>query len=107
MLCNTFRTAASLAMAGLGLAYVPEALYREEFASGRLRRLVCDPENRPLKIFSIRSLANWTPAQRVLEALAQQIVAGRIEAERSAASPEQRDPDFGLASQSVGNASAE
>jgi DNA-binding transcriptional LysR family regulator len=78
-ICNTFRTAASLAMAGLGLAYVPERLYVDDFAAGRLRRVTCHPENQPLKIFTIRSLTNSTPAQQALETTAQQIVTGAKE----------------------------
>lgn len=78
-ICNTLRTAGSLAAAGLGLAYLPESLYSDDFASGRLRPLSCNPGSPPLKILAICSLASSTPAQRVIEATAQQLV-GRLAA---------------------------
>lgn len=42
-ICNTFRTAASLAMAELGYAYLPEELYGSDIEAGRLRRLRSAP----------------------------------------------------------------
>ncbi|WP_336801098.1 LysR family transcriptional regulator [Kaistia sp. MMO-174] len=69
-ICNTFRTAADLAMAGLGLAYLPEALYQNDLEAGRLRRLRSDPKPIPLQIYSIRPLTGAAPAHQLLENVA-------------------------------------
>jgi DNA-binding transcriptional LysR family regulator len=69
-ICNTFRTAASLAMAGLGVAYVPEALYQEDLKNGRLRMVPCWPRNPPLQIFAIAPLSKPTAAGIAIESLA-------------------------------------
>ncbi|MDJ1466125.1 LysR family transcriptional regulator [Nitratireductor sp. GZWM139] len=69
-ICNTFRTAASLAIAGLGVAYVPEALYRAELESGSLRKIDCWPLNPPLNIFSIAPLARLGEAAAAVSSIA-------------------------------------
>jgi len=74
-ICNTFRTAASLAIAGLGLAYLPEQLYRDEIEAGRLRQLRSDPEPSPLQIYAIRPLRDATAAHLLLEKVAEGAVA--------------------------------
>ncbi|HWK67763.1 MAG TPA: LysR family transcriptional regulator [Rhizobiaceae bacterium] len=74
-ICNTFRTAASLAIAGLGLAYLPEQLYRAEIEAGRLRRLRSDPEPSPLQIYAIRPLNEAAPTHLLLEKAAETILA--------------------------------
>ena len=74
-ICNTFRTAADLAIAGLGLAYLPEGLYRQELEHGRLRRLRSDPKSAPLQIYSIRPITNGLPAHQLLEGTAEAVVA--------------------------------
>lgn len=74
-ICNTFRTAASLAIAGLGLAYLPEQFYRGEVDSGRLRRLRSAPEPSPLQIYAIRPLAGTGPIHLLLEKAAEAVLA--------------------------------
>jgi len=66
-ICNTFRTAASLAIEGVGLAYVPELLYREDIRQGRLRSLRCTPENAPLQTLSIRPIDGIEPSHLAIE----------------------------------------
>ncbi|NEI74486.1 LysR family transcriptional regulator [Rhizobium lusitanum] len=73
-ICNTFRTAADLAVAGLGLAYLPEQLYRGDMVSGRLKRLRSDPQPVALQIYSIRPLGG-VPAHRLLENAAETVLA--------------------------------
>lgn len=74
-ICNTFRTAASLAMAELGFAYLPESLYRSDIEAGRLRRLRSDPSPQPLQIFAIRSLSGAAPSHIMLEKSAEAAIA--------------------------------
>ena len=75
-ICNTFRTAASLAIAELGFAYLPERLYRSEIEAGRLRRLRSDPSPLPLTIYAVRSLNGSTPAHVMLEKAAETAISG-------------------------------
>ncbi|WP_309085785.1 LysR family transcriptional regulator [Chelativorans sp.] len=74
-ICNTFRTAADLAVAGLGLAYLPDQLYSGDLASGRLKRLRSDPKPLPLQIYSIRPLSGSVPAHQLLEKAAETVAA--------------------------------
>jgi DNA-binding transcriptional LysR family regulator len=69
-ICNTFRTAASLAMSGLGIAYVPECLYMSEFSSGLLKTISCWPPIRPLTMFVIAPLSGFVPARSAVESAA-------------------------------------
>lgn len=69
-ICNTFRTAGSLAKAGLGLAYLPSALYADAFSRGELIKVPCNPENAPLRIWSICPLSSNSLATRMLESVA-------------------------------------
>ncbi|MDF2797629.1 MAG: Transcriptional family [Devosia sp.] len=69
-ICNTFRTAGSLAKAGLGLAYLPTSLYGDAFGQGELVKVPCNPENAPLRIWSICPLSSTSLAIRVLETAA-------------------------------------
>lgn len=78
-ICNTFRTAASLAVAGLGFAYLPERLYRSDIEAGRLRRLRSDPSPEPLQIYAIRSLDGAAPAHIMLEKAAEAAISDSAE----------------------------
>jgi DNA-binding transcriptional LysR family regulator len=69
-ICNSFRTAAMMAAAGLGLAYLPERLYEADVAKGTLRRLRCEPTTEPLRILVIRPLAISKPVHIAVETAA-------------------------------------
>lgn len=66
-ICNTFRTAASMALDGLGLAQLPVELFRKEVQDGRLRILPAEPEIPPLDIMAIRPLTSDSPIFRAIE----------------------------------------
>ena len=69
-ICNTFRTAASLAMSGIGIAYVPENLYASELGSGLLKTIGCSPPIRPLTMFAIAPLSGSVSARSAVETAA-------------------------------------
>ncbi|RVA22312.1 LysR family transcriptional regulator, partial [Mesorhizobium sp. M7D.F.Ca.US.004.03.1.1] len=69
-ICNTLRTAASLAQAGLGYAYLPERYYRGQVKAGLLRRLRCEPKDEPLSIYSIRPVNARSEGYRAVESVA-------------------------------------
>ena len=74
-ICNTFRTAASLAMSGLGFAYLPEQHFRAELEASSLRRLRFDPDPSPLQIYAIRPLSDAIDAHLLLEKAAETAIA--------------------------------
>lgn len=66
-ICNTFRTTASMALDGLGLAQLPVPLFRKEVEEGRLRMIPAEPEIPPLEIFAIRPLGTDSPVYGAIE----------------------------------------
>lgn len=66
-ICNTFRTTASMAAAGLGIAHLPLRFFQGDIVSGRLRVVPCEPEMPMLKIFALRPLGATSPALRAIE----------------------------------------
>ncbi len=66
-ICNTFRTTASMAAAGLGIAHLPLRFFEREIAAGRLRVVPCNPEMPMLTIFALRPLGATSPALRAIE----------------------------------------
>ncbi len=75
-ICNTFRTTASMAADGLGLAQLPVPLFRDEVQQGRLRILRSEPEVPPLEIHAIRPLGDDSPVYRAIESVARKAAAG-------------------------------
>jgi DNA-binding transcriptional LysR family regulator len=69
-ICNTFRTTASMAINGLGLAQLPVRLFQEEVRQGILRIVRAEPEIPPLQILAIRPASDDSPAYRVIESMA-------------------------------------
>lgn len=70
-ICNTFRTTASLALDGLGLAQLPTGLFANELKTGRLCIVPSEPEVPPLQILAIRPVDNLSPVYPVLVQCAQ------------------------------------
>ena len=66
-ICNTFRTTASMAIDGLGIAQLPLALFRDEVRQGRLRIVPGDPEVPPLEIMAIRPLGDDSAVYLAIE----------------------------------------
>lgn len=75
-ICNTFRTCASMAIQGLGLAHLPLKLFQAELASGKLKRVPCDPESPPLTIFAIVHAGAISTAFQAIRNVAQEVAAG-------------------------------
>lgn len=69
-ICNTFRTTASMAINGLGLAQLPVRLFQEEVRQGLLRILRAEPEIPPLQILAIRPAGDDSSVYRVIESAA-------------------------------------
>ncbi|MCB1470085.1 MAG: LysR family transcriptional regulator [Rhizobiaceae bacterium] len=66
-ICNTFRTAASMVIEGLGIAQLPVRLFQEELRKDMLRILPCEPEIPTLQIFAIRPIEDDNPAFKAVE----------------------------------------
>ena len=75
-ICNTFRTCASMAMDGLGLAQLPVRLFREEVRQGKLKILRSEPEVPPLQIMAIRPNGDDSLVYRAIEGAASIAAAG-------------------------------
>jgi DNA-binding transcriptional LysR family regulator len=86
-ICNSFRTAAMMAAAGLGLAYLPQQLYEDEVKRGVLRRLRCEPTPEPLRILVIHPVATSDPAHIAIETAALEAALPRGSNEVGAAHP--------------------
>jgi DNA-binding transcriptional LysR family regulator len=78
-ICNTFRTTASLAMDGLGLAQLPVDVFRKEVGQGQLRVLRSHPELPPLHIFAIRPAGQVSALYSVIENASRVAAAGAAE----------------------------
>jgi DNA-binding transcriptional LysR family regulator len=74
-ICNTFRTTASMAIDGLGLAQLPVRLFRNDVNQGRLRILRCEPEVPPLQILAIRPAGDASPVYSAIEKAASKAAA--------------------------------
>nr|WP_313533972.1 LysR family transcriptional regulator [Brucella anthropi] len=74
-ICNTFRTTASMAINGLGLAQLPVGLFESEVTKGRLIILKAEPEIPPLDILAIRPAGDDSLVYRAIEAAAQKAAA--------------------------------
>lgn len=69
-ICNTFRTTASMAIDGLGLAQLPVRLFQDEVKQGLLTILRAEPEIPPLEILAIRPAGDDSPVYRAIETAA-------------------------------------
>jgi DNA-binding transcriptional LysR family regulator len=74
-ICNSFRTTASMALEGLGLAQLPVNLFRNEVDEGRLRLVRGDPEIPPLEILAIRPVGDDSAVYGAIERTAQRVAA--------------------------------
>ncbi len=71
-ICNTFRTAASMVIEGLGIAQLPVRLFQEDVRKGTLRIVPCEPEIPALQISAVRPIAEDTPALKAVESAARE-----------------------------------
>lgn len=74
-ICNTFRTTASMAIDGLGLAQLPVRFFRDELMQGRLRMVPSQPEIPPLEIVAIRPVGEDSAVYRAIEHAAREAAA--------------------------------
>lgn len=74
-ICNTFRTTASMAIDGLGLAQLPVRLFQKEIRQGQLKMLRAEPEIPPLQILAIRPAGDDSPVYRAIEGAARKAAA--------------------------------
>jgi DNA-binding transcriptional LysR family regulator len=74
-ICNTFRTTASMAIDGLGLAQLPVRLFRDELRQGLLRMVQAEPEIPPLEIHAIRPAGDDSAVYRMIESAAREAAA--------------------------------
>jgi DNA-binding transcriptional LysR family regulator len=68
-ICNTFTIAGRMAIAGLGIAFLPVDCYRDALARGELRVVHCTPEVEPLEHFVVRPANREDVVQAALESV--------------------------------------
>ncbi len=71
--CNNMSLAASLAMAGLGIAHLPRIAYRKEIGEGRLRILESSPRMPSVEFFVVYPRGRFQPLVHAIVALAQEV----------------------------------
>lgn len=74
-ICNTFRTCASMAIQGLGLAQLPTNLFQAELAANKLKRVPFEPESPPLEILAILPAGSNSPVFQAIRDVAQEVAA--------------------------------
>lgn len=82
-ICNTFRTTASMAAAGLGLAYLPVRSFRDEIIAKRLRVIPSRPAMPLLHIYGVHPLPASSSIYRVIESAARTAAAAYDDGEQS------------------------
>jgi DNA-binding transcriptional LysR family regulator len=70
-ICNTFRTCASMAIQGLGLAHLPTNLFQAELETNKLKRVPFVLEAPPLEILAIIPAGSNSPVFRAIRDVAQ------------------------------------
>jgi DNA-binding transcriptional LysR family regulator len=72
-ICNTFRTCASMAIQGLGLAHLPTSLFQAELETNKLKRVPFALETPPLEILAIVPAGSNSPVFRAIRDVAQDV----------------------------------
>jgi DNA-binding transcriptional LysR family regulator len=75
-ICNTFTIAGNLAIAGMGVAFLPLRIYEQHVRDGHLRAVRCTPAIGPLEHFVVRPLAGNNLVHAAVEDVALQVAAG-------------------------------
>lgn len=72
---NNMNVAASLALAGLGIAYLPPLAYRNEIAQGKLRVLKTRPKLPEVEFFAVSPRGRFQPLTHAVVVLAHEVSA--------------------------------
>lgn len=72
-ICNTFTIAGNMAVAGMGVAFLPLRIYEPHLSKGQLRIVECEPAIEGLEHFSVRPLAENSPVHAAIEEVALEI----------------------------------